>query len=152
MRITTSTIRSLTGLNSGTIQGFSLRQGETKKLAYQLKHNDIPMDITDYIFEAELRELTADAASDTTNGFNISGPAFKSGGNTFTLTSNITVTQANVGNVQFYIPATVTSQEADLAATVPVMYYGYFSINDGGVPDPEVQKLPILVIVNNDGV
>jgi hypothetical protein len=110
------------------------------------------MDITNYVFESELRELTADYASDGNNGYSIVNPSFKANGNVYTLTSNISVTQANVGNVQFYIPETVTSTEADLASTVPVMFYGYFSINNGSVTDPEIQKLPILVVVTNDGV
>lgn len=152
MRISTQTIRALTGTNTGTLQDFFLKQGEAKKVPFQIKHNDVAVDITDYVFESELRELTAEYASDGANGFNIVNPAFKANGNVFTLTSNIVVTQANVGNVQFYIPAAVTSTEADLASTVPVMYYGFFSINDGSVPDPEIQKLPILVVINNDGV
>ena len=151
MKISKNTIRALTGSYEGQLQDIFLKQGETKLIPYQITLNGTPVDITGYSFTSELRELISDFAQDSNNGYSISNPRHEASANVISLTSNISVTNANTGNVSLFIPSTVTSVEAELASTNPVMYYGYFGINNGQT-NAEIQKINILVVVNNDGV
>ena len=153
MRITKETQSSLGYYQD--VQCISLRQGETKTINYQFTQgvSNTPVDITGYTFEAEFVERIADSVTDTKNGISISGLASKTGANVVTLTSNVTVTQANVGNVQLHIPATITSVEpADADSAMPVIYTGFLKVNDGGTPNAQIQKFQYILLVSNDGV
>lgn len=151
MRITKETQAQL-GTYSD-VQTLSLTQGEARVLPYQFTLNGTPIDITNYTFEFEIIERSVDYITDTKNGINIVGLTAKPGANAIVLTGNITVTDALNGNVQVYIPATVTAVEpSDPDSVTPIVYTGFFSINNGATPTAEIQKLQYLILVSNDGV
>lgn len=153
MRITKETQSSLGYYQD--VQCLSLKQGEATLLKYQITQGDpaVPVDITSYTFEAEFIERTADSVTDTKNGISISGLATMPGANVVSLTANITVGNAATGNLTLYIPATLTSTEpTDPDSTVPVIYTGFLSVNDGGTPTPQIQKFQYILLVSNDGV
>ena len=153
MRITKET-QQLFGTDRD-VQAYSLLQGEAKTINYQFTQGDpaVPVDITDYVFAAEIIERTADSVTDTPKGISISGLAPKTGANAIVLTGNITVTNAATGNLQLYIPTVVTTTEpTDPDSVMPIIYTGYLEVNDGGSPTPQINKHQFIFLVSNDGV
>jgi hypothetical protein len=153
MRITKET-QQLFGTDRD-VQAYSLLQGEAKTINYQFTQgvSNTPIDITAYVFSAEIIERTADSVTDTPKGISISGLAPKTGANAISLTTGITVTNAATGNLQLYIPASVTSAEpSDPDSVMPVIYTGYLAVNDGGSANPQINKHQFIFLVSNDGV
>lgn len=151
MRITKET-QALFGTDRD-VQCYELLNGETKLIPYQFFYGNTPVDISNYTFGFELIERQAESVTDTKSGINIYGLEPKPGANVIVLNDQVTVTNAIDGNVQVYIPNSVTSLEpSNPDAEMPIIYTGFFSINNGSPVDPEVQKIQFLVLVSNDGV
>lgn len=153
MRITKETQAQLGGIDRD-VQCDAFLQGEAKTYLYQLTNpNDTPIDISDYVITFRLIERAADYVSDTKNGLSIINLQAKTGAVEINLDSDVTILDAVTGLFQVYVPATVTTSEpADPDSTMPILYTGYVSIDNGGSPTAEIFKQQYLFTVSNDGI
>ena len=153
MRITKETQAQLGGIDRDT-QCDALLQGEEKVYPYQFTTStDTPIDITSYAFKFRLIERIADYVSDTPKGLQIVNLQAKTGATEKNLDANVTVLQANIGLFQVHVGSSITSTEpSDPDSTMPILYTGYLSIDNGGSPTAEIHKQQYLFTISNDGV